>query len=100
MWRNLQGWHLVILLIVLVVLFGANRLPGAARSLGRSMKIFKSEIKDLREDDREPRAPGDAEQDEDPQRPGGAALEGRVVDDERDARRSDAPARGEHRPRG
>jgi hypothetical protein len=64
------------------------------------MKIFKSEIKDLREDDREPRAAGDGEQDDDAQRPGGAALEGRVVDDEREARRSDAPAPGEHRPRG
>lgn len=98
MWRNIQGWQLVILLVVILVLFGANRLPGAARSLGRSMKIFKTELKDLRDDDdREPRA--DDEQD-DTTRPGGAALEGRVVDDERPARRTDTPAPGEHRPRG
>jgi sec-independent protein translocase protein TatA len=32
------------------VLFGAKRLPGAARSLGQSMRIFKSETKGLRDD--------------------------------------------------
>lgn len=36
--------HLLILLLVIVVIFGANKLPGAARSLGRSMRIFKSEV--------------------------------------------------------
>jgi len=36
---------------VLVLLFGAKRLPDAARSLGRSMRIFKSEVKEMRTDD-------------------------------------------------
>ncbi|SNR79157.1 sec-independent protein translocase protein TatA [Haloechinothrix alba] len=44
-------WQLAILVVVLVLLFGAKKLPDAARSLGRSMKIFKAETKGLREDD-------------------------------------------------
>lgn len=44
--------HILLLLIVLVVLFGAKRLPDSARSLGRSMRIFKSEMKEMKEDDK------------------------------------------------
>ena len=40
--------EILILLIVILVLFGAKRLPGAARSLGQSMRIFKAETKGLR----------------------------------------------------
>jgi sec-independent protein translocase protein TatA len=43
--------EILILLIVILVLFGAKRLPGAARSLGQSMRIFKAETKGLRSDD-------------------------------------------------
>ncbi|MCP2251517.1 sec-independent protein translocase protein TatA [Prauserella aidingensis] len=43
-----QPWHLIILVLVVVVLFGAKRLPDAARSIGKSMKVFKAETKDLR----------------------------------------------------
>lgn len=43
--------HILLLLIVLVILFGAKRLPDSARSLGRSMRIFKSEMKELNADD-------------------------------------------------
>ncbi len=43
--------EILILLIVIFVLFGAKRLPGAARSLGQSMRIFKAETKGLRTDD-------------------------------------------------
>jgi sec-independent protein translocase protein TatA len=42
-----QPWHWVILLLVVVILFGSKRLPDAARSLGKSMRIFKSEVKEL-----------------------------------------------------
>ncbi|MGB6455800.1 MAG: twin-arginine translocase TatA/TatE family subunit, partial [Streptosporangiaceae bacterium] len=37
----LAPWHIIILVVVLVLLFGARRLPGAAQSLGQSMHIFK-----------------------------------------------------------
>jgi sec-independent protein translocase protein TatA len=36
--------HLVILLLVIAVLFGAKRLPGAARGIGQSLRIFKAEM--------------------------------------------------------
>jgi sec-independent protein translocase protein TatA len=63
-----EGWHLIILLVLIVLLFGAKRLPDAARGLGRSLRIFKSEVSQLRED--EPRAtPRSTE-----------PIEGRVVD--------------------
>jgi sec-independent protein translocase protein TatA len=42
-------WHLLILAGIFVVLFGAKRLPDAARSLGQSARIFKSETKALHE---------------------------------------------------
>ena len=42
--------HLAIIAVLLVVLFGANRLPGAARSLGKSLRIFKSEVRELQND--------------------------------------------------
>lgn len=44
---SLSPWHWAILLIVVVVLFGAKRLPDAARSLGKSLRIFKSEVREL-----------------------------------------------------
>jgi len=46
----LQPWHWIILLLVVVILFGSKRLPDAARSLGKSMRIFKSEVKELQSD--------------------------------------------------
>jgi sec-independent protein translocase protein TatA len=49
----LAPWHIIILVVVLVLLFGAKRLPGAARSLGRSMHIFKDEIQGLNTDDQD-----------------------------------------------
>ncbi|HYK70529.1 MAG TPA: Sec-independent protein translocase subunit TatA [Streptosporangiaceae bacterium] len=46
-------WHIIILVVVLVLLFGATRLPGAARSLGSSMRIFKDEVRGLSKDDKD-----------------------------------------------
>ena len=45
-----DGWHILILVIVLVLLFGAKRLPDSARALGKSMKIFKNEVNELNAD--------------------------------------------------
>jgi sec-independent protein translocase protein TatA len=49
--RALEPWHLIVLLGVVLVLFGGKRLPDAARGLGRSMRIFKSEVKQMNNDD-------------------------------------------------
>jgi sec-independent protein translocase protein TatA len=39
--------HYIILILIVLLVFGARRLPGVARSIGQSLKIFKSEVKDL-----------------------------------------------------
>ena len=49
--RNLQGWHIVVLVVVILLLFGAKRLPDLAKSVGQSLRIFKREMKDLTGDD-------------------------------------------------
>jgi sec-independent protein translocase protein TatA len=46
------GWpEILIIAVVILVLFGSKKLPDAARSLGRSLRIFKAETKGLRGDD-------------------------------------------------
>lgn len=50
---NFRGWEIVVILALLLLLFGAKRLPDAARGLGRSLRIFKAETKGLRDDDRD-----------------------------------------------
>src|SRR3569833_2429456 len=47
----LGPWEIAIIAVVILVLFGSAKLPQAARSLGRSMRIFKSETKGLLGDD-------------------------------------------------
>jgi sec-independent protein translocase protein TatA len=49
----LKGWHIILLVAVIVVIFGSKRLPDAARSLGRSMRIMKAETKGLMDDDKQ-----------------------------------------------
>ncbi|MGW2260216.1 Sec-independent protein translocase subunit TatA [Streptomyces sp. NPDC001780] len=57
MLRNgLEPWHLLIMAIVVILLFGSKRLPDTARSLGKSLRILKSETKAMKEDAAE-RAP-------------------------------------------
>lgn len=41
---------LIILLVIIILLFGAPKLPGMARSLGQSMRIFKSEVDGMKKD--------------------------------------------------
>ena len=47
----LKPWHIAVLVVILILLFGAKRLPDAARSLGRSMRILKAETRGLQDDD-------------------------------------------------
>jgi sec-independent protein translocase protein TatA len=44
-------WKIAIIAIVIIVLFGSKKLPDAARSLGKSMRILKTEVQGLHEDD-------------------------------------------------
>ena len=42
---NLNGWHALILLAVVLLLFGAAKLPLLAKSVGQSVKILQKEVK-------------------------------------------------------
>jgi sec-independent protein translocase protein TatA len=46
-------WKVLVVAIVLIVLFGSKKLPDAARSLGKSMRILKAEVSDLHHDEAE-----------------------------------------------
>jgi sec-independent protein translocase protein TatA len=46
---NLRGWEILIIAALVLLLFGAKRLPDAARGLGRSLRIFKAETKGLQD---------------------------------------------------
>jgi sec-independent protein translocase protein TatA len=78
--RALEPWHLLILVLVVLVLFGGKRLPDAARGLGRSLRIFKSEVKQMKDDE-----PTPARRTE--------PLEGRVVEDQRATTPGETPRR-------
>lgn len=65
--------HLLILLLVIVVLFGAKRLPDAAKGIGRSLRILKTEVREM-QDDGKPRQDTTAAPAARPE-----PLEGRVV---------------------
>ncbi len=79
-------WTVLILLVLVVLLFGANKLPGLARNLGESMRIFKSEVSEMRKDGEEgehTEASIDVKRDR-----GGRAYDARE-DRDRDYRRED-----------
>ena len=50
MFANLTGWHMVIILAVILLIFGAPKLPGLARSVGQSMRIFKNEVRTMKDE--------------------------------------------------
>lgn len=70
---RLEGWHLIIIIVLALVLFAAPKLPGMARSLGQSMRIFKSEVREMKKD-----GAADAKDGSDP-------VEGKVVNHPRPA---------------
>ncbi|AGF72466.1 Sec-independent protein translocase subunit TatA [Corynebacterium halotolerans] len=51
---SLGPWEIAAIVLVIVLLFGARKLPDLARSVGRSMRIFKSEVKELNNDEQQP----------------------------------------------
>ncbi|MFJ6073593.1 Sec-independent protein translocase subunit TatA [Streptomyces sp. NPDC093065] len=57
MLRNgLEPWHLLVVVVVFIALFGSKKLPDMARSLGKSARILKSEARAMRSEE-EPAAP-------------------------------------------
>jgi len=56
-----QGFEWLIIGAIILLLFGAKRLPDAARGLGRSLRIFKAETKNLTDSDDDVEAPVDVQ---------------------------------------
>ena len=57
MFGNTFGWpHLLIILAVILLLFGAAKLPALAKSMGQSARVFKGEMKAMKSDDDTPAA--------------------------------------------
>jgi sec-independent protein translocase protein TatA len=54
---SLGAPEIILILLVVLLLFGAKRLPDTARGLGRSLRIFKSEVKAASDDDAEGKSP-------------------------------------------
>jgi len=70
---GLQGWHLVIIIVLALLLFGAPKLPGMARSMGQSLRIFKSEVRKMKDDDQDPK---------------GQTIDGEFVDPKNDEKKN------------
>lgn len=48
---GIQGWQWLLILAVILLLFGAAKLPALAKSMGQSARVFKGEMKAMKEDD-------------------------------------------------
>lgn len=51
------GWELLVIIGVLILLFGAKRLPEMARSIGQSARVFKGEMKGMKDDEKPAQEP-------------------------------------------
>lgn len=88
---QIQGWHILIIIVIAILLFGAPKLPGLARSVGQSLRIFKSEVRQMKEEN------GSDHED------GSSPVEGRVVNQPRHdepQRNHDEPQHGSTRSSG
>lgn len=87
MFAGLQGWQLVIIIALVLLLFAAPKLPAMARNLGQSMRIFKSEVKQMKDED--PKGKGTGQDGSEP-------VEGRIVN----GGQNDTPRAGDRRTTG
>lgn len=51
---RLEGWQIIVIVVLAILLFGAPKLPGLARSVGQSLRIFKSEVRQMKDEDPKP----------------------------------------------
>ncbi|MBD7994146.1 Sec-independent protein translocase subunit TatA [Arthrobacter sp. Sa2CUA1] len=85
---RLEGWHIVIIIVIAILLFGAPKLPGLARSVGQSLRIFKSEVRQMKDENTSGTTDGEP-------------VEGRVVNNPAAApTRNQGPAAGPTPPSG
>jgi sec-independent protein translocase protein TatA len=57
MFANFGPGHWAVLAVVVILLFGAKKMPDAARSLGKSLRIFKSEMRELQQESKSDNPP-------------------------------------------
>lgn len=76
---RIQIWHIVVLIIAFVLLFGWKNLPNVSRSLGESMRVFKSEVDQMKDENEARKGRG-----QDSALPGGDDAEGRTPGAARD----------------
>lgn len=86
-----QVWHIVVLVVALILLFGWKRLPDMARSVGQSMRVFKTEVDEMGRD-KERRRDGEVVEGEPAARP--AEPGGTTGTPPADPPRHDAPSGG------
>jgi len=55
---GIQGWQWLLILAVILLLFGAAKLPALAKSMGQSARVFKGEMKAMKEEDASSTAAG------------------------------------------
>ena len=70
-----QVWHMIVLLVLVLIVFGSSKLPDIAKSVGQSMKVFKKEIKELRDDDSKEQQPQEGTYYTEPTQSGQAAQQ-------------------------
>jgi sec-independent protein translocase protein TatA len=58
---GLAWWHWVLIIAAFILLFGAKKLPDAARGVGRSLRILKSEVAAMHDDDGKPKESGETD---------------------------------------
>jgi sec-independent protein translocase protein TatA len=91
--NGLEPWHLILILVVCLLLFGSQKLPDSARSLGQALRAFKAETRAMSEDDAPAPRPAEVEA-----APPAASIATRpTVETSRDAgpsRAADEPTRG------
>lgn len=86
----MRPWHIIVVVLVFLLFFGIPKLPELARAIGRSLRIFKSETKDLMSDDVQSKADAkstsELNKSPKPEQSDKESLNGEVLDPERDKR--------------
>ncbi len=50
MFRGLEGWHFIVIAVVVLVIWGGPKLPGIAKNLGESMRVFRKEMRTMNDE--------------------------------------------------
>ncbi|GAB3188871.1 Sec-independent protein translocase subunit TatA [Nesterenkonia suensis] len=90
---NITGWQIAIIALLIILLFGAPKLPQLAKSVGQSMRIFKSEVRTMSEESQSTDSQDQESETGSDERP---AVEGRVMGASENPRRSGSKQRRDH----